>query len=105
MLQFFFALQLRDYVDDTEDYINIMLDEKQNQLLHMGVLFSTANLVCSAGIVVVSIFGMNIVTELSANKIQGNEIFSEVTVGIVVGCVILYFMAILWGKRSGVLQF
>ncbi|KAG0453469.1 hypothetical protein HPP92_024773 [Vanilla planifolia] len=27
---------LRDYVDDTEDYINIMLDEKQNQLLQMG---------------------------------------------------------------------
>nr|CAD1838742.1 unnamed protein product [Ananas comosus var. bracteatus] len=27
---------LREYVDDTEDYINIMLDEKQNQLLQMG---------------------------------------------------------------------
>lgn len=71
----------------------------------MGVMFSTANLVCSAGIVVVSIFGMNIATELSVDTIRGNNIFSEVTVGIIVGCVILYFLAILWGKRSGVLQF
>ncbi|KAF2294365.1 hypothetical protein GH714_009716 [Hevea brasiliensis] len=27
---------LREYVDDTEDYINIMLDDKQNHLLQMG---------------------------------------------------------------------
>ncbi|XP_078172555.1 magnesium transporter MRS2-F-like isoform X3 [Carex rostrata] len=34
---------LREYVDDTEDYINIMLDDKQNQLLQMGVMLSTDN--------------------------------------------------------------
>lgn len=28
--------QFQEYVDDTEDYINIMLDEKQNQLLQTG---------------------------------------------------------------------
>ncbi|KAI3707959.1 hypothetical protein L2E82_36921 [Cichorium intybus] len=28
---------LREYVEDTEDYINIMLDDKQNHLLQMGV--------------------------------------------------------------------
>ncbi|KAI4962775.1 hypothetical protein ZWY2020_025778 [Hordeum vulgare] len=51
---------LRDYVDDTEDYINMMLDEKQNQLLQMGVMLTTATVVITAGIVVVSQFGMNI---------------------------------------------
>ncbi|KAK1289518.1 Magnesium transporter MRS2-F [Acorus calamus] len=40
--------------------MNIMLDEKQNQLLEMGVMLTTATLVFSAGIVVVGIFGMNI---------------------------------------------
>lgn len=53
-------MQLREYIDDTEDYINIMLDEKQNQLLQMGVMLSTATIVLTAGVVVVSIFGMNI---------------------------------------------
>ena len=36
--------KLREYVEDTEDYINIMLDDKQNQLLQMGVVLSTATL-------------------------------------------------------------
>ncbi|KAJ3675175.1 hypothetical protein LUZ60_004217 [Juncus effusus] len=36
---------LREYVEDTEDYINIMLDDKQNQLLQMGVLLSTGKLI------------------------------------------------------------
>ncbi|RWR83497.1 magnesium transporter MRS2-F [Cinnamomum micranthum f. kanehirae] len=55
---------LREYVDDTEDYINIMLDDKQNQLLQMGVMLSTASLVLNAGIVVSGVFGMNIDIEL-----------------------------------------
>ncbi|PON65832.1 Photosystem I reaction centre subunit N [Parasponia andersonii] len=34
---------LREYVDDTEDYIIIMLDDKQNQLLQMGFMLTTKN--------------------------------------------------------------
>lgn len=93
---------LREYVDDTEDYINIMLDEKQNQLLEMGVMLSTATLVCSAGIVVVSIFGMNIGIELYTG--DGSTKFWETTFGTVGACLILYFIAIGWGKKSGLLQ-
>ncbi|CAN6685495.1 unnamed protein product [Malus baccata var. baccata] len=55
---------LREYVDDTEDYINIMLDDKQNHLLQMGVMLTTATLVVSAFVVVAGIFGMNIHIEL-----------------------------------------
>ncbi|MBA0782647.1 hypothetical protein Gotri_000497, partial [Gossypium trilobum] len=55
---------LREYVDDTEDYINIMLDDKQNHLLQMGVMLSTANLVIGAFIVVAGLFGMNIHIDL-----------------------------------------
>ncbi|ESR40975.1 hypothetical protein CICLE_v10027569mg, partial [Citrus x clementina] len=51
---------MSEYVDDTEDCINIMLDDTQNQLLQMGVLLSAANMILNAGIVVVGLFGMNI---------------------------------------------
>ncbi|XVF27677.1 hypothetical protein REPUB_Repub14bG0129400 [Reevesia pubescens] len=54
----------REYVDDTEDYINIMLDDKQNHLLQMGVMLTTATLVISASIVVAGTFGINIHIEL-----------------------------------------
>nr|XP_010912043.1 magnesium transporter MRS2-F [Elaeis guineensis] len=92
---------LREYVDDTEDYINIMLDEKQNQLLQMGVMLSTATMVLTAGVVVVGIFGMNITIDLfNAPYIK----FWETTCGTIGGCIILYVLAIGWGKKSGLLQ-
>ncbi|KAF0916413.1 hypothetical protein E2562_007514 [Oryza meyeriana var. granulata] len=61
---------LREYVDDTEDYINIMLDDKQNQLLQMGVMLSTATVVITAGVAVVGIFGMNIAVAKSQSAAE-----------------------------------
>ncbi|KAJ6310382.1 hypothetical protein OIU76_015166 [Salix suchowensis] len=49
---------LGEYVDDTEDYINIMLDDKQNQLLQMGVMMTTATLVVTFFVIVVGKKGM-----------------------------------------------
>uniref|UniRef100_A0A1D1XTU8 Magnesium transporter n=1 Tax=Anthurium amnicola TaxID=1678845 RepID=A0A1D1XTU8_9ARAE len=94
---------LREYVDDTEDYINIMLDDKQNQLLEMGVMLSTATLVFSAGIVVVGIFGMNIHIGLYDESTPYSK-FWETTFGTIGGCAILYVLAIGWGKKRGLLQ-
>ncbi|KAF8404100.1 hypothetical protein HHK36_008980 [Tetracentron sinense] len=92
--------KMREYVDDTEDYINIMLDDKQNQLLQMGVMLSTATLVFNAGIVVVGLFGMNIhISLFDGHPIQ----FWETTFGTIGGCLVLYFIAVGWGKTKGLL--
>ncbi|KAK6937062.1 hypothetical protein RJ641_034092 [Dillenia turbinata] len=91
---------MSEYVDDTEDCINIMLDDKQNQLLEMGVMFSTANVILNAGIVVVGLFGMNITISLfSAPHLR----FWETLLGIVVGCIALYLIAFGWGKNKNLL--
>ncbi|ERN08631.1 magnesium transporter MRS2-F isoform X2 [Amborella trichopoda] len=91
---------LREYVDDTEDYINIMLDDKQNQLLQMGVMLTTATLIANAGIVVVGLFGMNIhISLFDAGMAQ----FMQATCGTIGACGVLYVMAIGWGKRNGLL--
>ncbi|XP_020253190.1 magnesium transporter MRS2-F-like [Asparagus officinalis] len=95
---------LREYVDDTEDYINIMLDEKQNQLLQMGVMLSTLTLVLTAGVVVVGIFGMNIGIDLYNAPNGPYHKFWETTFSTFGGCVVLYILAIGWGKKSGLLQ-
>ncbi|EES01822.1 magnesium transporter MRS2-E isoform X2 [Sorghum bicolor] len=101
---------LREYVDDTEDYINIMLDEKQNQLLQMGVLLTTATVVVTAGIVVVSLFGMNIHIELMKDPETDEQAriknlnFWEATCGTVFGCLAMYLLAIYAGKRSQILH-
>ncbi|KAJ4835028.1 hypothetical protein Tsubulata_043444, partial [Turnera subulata] len=94
-----------EYVDDTEEFINITLDDKQNQLLQMGVMLSTANMILNAGIVVVSLFGMNIRgislfrDASGATRVQ----FWETVAGTVSGCVALYIIAIGWGRKRGLI--
>ncbi|XP_042449786.1 magnesium transporter MRS2-F-like isoform X3 [Zingiber officinale] len=92
---------LRDYVDDTEDYINIMLDDKQNHLLQMGVILSMATILITVGILVTGIFAINIHIPLYDSP----YITFEETVGALVGgSIILFIIAIWWGRRSGILQ-
>ncbi|CAN6241744.1 unnamed protein product [Urochloa humidicola] len=93
---------LREYVDDTEDYINIMLDEKQNQLLQMGIMLSTGTLVVSAGIAVTGVFGMNITIPLYTAATDGA--FWQVTGGIVGATAAVYLVALLCFRRTGILQ-
>ncbi|KAF3782262.1 Magnesium transporter [Nymphaea thermarum] len=88
---------LREYVDDTEDYINIMLDDKQNQLLHMGVLINIATLLITTAVVVTGIFGMNIKISLFET---GTKEFLQTTVGTLGGTLVLYFIAMGWGRKK-----
>uniref|UniRef100_A0A0D3CID0 Magnesium transporter n=2 Tax=Brassica oleracea var. oleracea TaxID=109376 RepID=A0A0D3CID0_BRAOL len=81
---------LREYVDDTEDYINIMLDDKQNHLLQMGVMLTTATLVMSAFIAVAGVFGMNINIELFKDEKAGPTRFAWTVIGGFIGSIFLY---------------
>ncbi|KAK6925702.1 LOW QUALITY PROTEIN: hypothetical protein RJ641_007421 [Dillenia turbinata] len=92
---------LSEYVDNTEDCINIMLDDKQNQLLQVGVMLSTANMIINAGIVAVGLFGMNITISLfSAPTIK----FWETALGTIVACIALYLIAFGWAKKKNLLD-
>ncbi|OEL37503.1 putative magnesium transporter MRS2-D [Dichanthelium oligosanthes] len=87
---------------DTEDYINIMLDDKQNQLLQMGVVLSTATLMVSCAIVVTAVFGINIHIELY--KITDTNVFWEATGGMLGGAAALFVVAMIYYRRSGILR-
>ncbi|KAI8554622.1 hypothetical protein RHMOL_Rhmol05G0112200 [Rhododendron molle] len=95
---------LREYVDDTEDYINIMLDDKQNHLLQMGVMLTTATLVVSAFVVVAGIFGMNIQIDLFSDEKAGMQEFLWTVCGGATGSVFLYVIAIAWCKHKRLLE-
>ncbi|KAI8524032.1 hypothetical protein RHMOL_Rhmol13G0117900 [Rhododendron molle] len=51
---------LHEYVRNTEDYINIVLDDKQNQLLRMGLVISMAIFMISLAEVATSFLSINI---------------------------------------------
>lgn len=99
------VMKLREYVDDTEDYINIMLDDKQNHLLQMGVMLTTATLVVSCFVVVVGIFGMNIKIALFKEDVQtGMPKFLWTLAGGTSGVIFLYVIAIAWCKHKRLLE-
>ncbi|KAI6678310.1 hypothetical protein NL676_039106 [Syzygium grande] len=92
---------LREYVDDTEDYVNIMLDDKQNNLLQMGVLITTAILVISGYIVLASVMGINIAITLWHSTIQSHEDFVWTNVACTVMTILLYVGIVAWYKYKG----
>ena len=78
-----------------------MLDDKQNHLLQMGVMLTTATLVISAFIVVAGIFGMNIHIELYD---AGMTEFLWTIGGGTTGTIFLYVIAIAWCKYKRLLE-
>ncbi|CAL5013851.1 unnamed protein product [Urochloa decumbens] len=93
---------VREYVEDTEDYINIMLDDKQNQLLQMGVVLSTATLMITCAIVVTGVFGINI--HIALFRITDTNVFWEATGGMIAGAAALFATAMLYYRKNGILR-
>ncbi|TVU25937.1 hypothetical protein EJB05_28458, partial [Eragrostis curvula] len=93
---------LREYVNDTEDFINIMLDDKQNQLLQMGIALSTGTLVITGAVVVTGVFGMNI--HIPLFRTANMALFWQVTGGMVGASAAIFLVALLCYRRSGILQ-
>lgn len=50
---------LKEYIDDTEDFINIQLDTVRNQLIQFELLLSTITFITAIFGVVAGVFGMN----------------------------------------------
>ena len=71
-----------------------MLDDKQNHLLQMGVLLSTATVVVNFFIVVAGILGMNIRFNLFNDVPPGNTRFLWTCGGGMFSCIVLYIFAI-----------
>ncbi|KAH7373631.1 hypothetical protein KP509_17G066000 [Ceratopteris richardii] len=57
-------ISLKQYIDDTEDFINIQLDNVRNQLIQFELLLTTATFVVAIYGVVAGVFGMNIEIDL-----------------------------------------
>ncbi|KAG2585409.1 hypothetical protein PVAP13_6KG388200 [Panicum virgatum] len=51
---------LREYIDDTEDYINIQLDNHRNQLIQLELFLSSGTVCLSLYSLVAGVIGMNI---------------------------------------------
>ncbi|CAN6905262.1 hypothetical protein Bca4012_095646 [Brassica carinata] len=93
-------LTVREYIDDTEDYVNIQLDNQRNQLIQLQLILTMASFAITAETLLASLFGMNIPCPLY--NIHG--IFWYFVWSITAFCFVL-FMVVLgyarWKKLLG----
>lgn len=97
-------LQLRAYVDDTEDLINIMLDEKQNSLLQMNVVLTNATVFISCFIVVTGVFGMNIPFDPYVSK-EMDVIFYYIVSFSSAGAIFLFILSMIYMWKKGLIVY
>ncbi|XP_027341021.1 magnesium transporter MRS2-1-like isoform X4 [Abrus precatorius] len=82
---------LKEYIDDTEDFINIQLDNVRNQLIQFELLLTTATFVVAIFGVVAGIFGMNF--EIPLFNVPSAFQWVLVITGV---CGVFIFSAFVW---------
>ncbi|CAL5399303.1 unnamed protein product [Camellia sinensis] len=86
-------LSLKEYIDDTEDLINIKLGNVQNQLIQFELLLTAATFVATIFAVVTGIFGMNFAATIFdyPNAFNWVLVISGGFSGMLYVCFIIYF--------------
>ncbi|VFQ63365.1 unnamed protein product [Cuscuta campestris] len=89
---------LREYIDNTEDYINIQLDNHRNQLIQLELFLSSGTVVMSIYSLVAGIFGMNI--PFSWNESHG-YMFKWVVVVTGIVCAMIFILIVYYARHKG----
>ncbi|EFJ37073.1 hypothetical protein SELMODRAFT_76370 [Selaginella moellendorffii] len=78
---------LREYIDDTEDYINIQLDNHRNEMIQLQLVLIIGGFVISLATAVAGVFGMNI-----PYGINDESAFFMTTAGTLAASTIIFFL-------------
>ncbi|CAJ2633019.1 unnamed protein product [Trifolium pratense] len=89
---------VREYIDDTEDYINIQLDNHRNQLIQLELFLSSGTVCFSIYSLVAAIFGMNI--PYTWNKDHG-YVFKWVVILTAMFCGSFFLSIVSYARRKG----
>ncbi|GFP89546.1 magnesium transporter mrs2-i [Phtheirospermum japonicum] len=89
---------LREYIDNTEDYINIQLDNHRDQLIQLELFLSSGTVCLSIYSLVAAIFGMNIPYTWNENH---RYMFKWVCILTGILCAILVVLIISYARHKG----
>lgn len=93
-------LTVREYIDDTEDYVNIQLDNQRNELIQLQLILTIASFAIAAETLLAGLFGMNIHCPLyDIHGIFGYFVWSATAL-----CVVLFMVTLgyaRWKKLLG----
>ncbi|XP_022136744.1 magnesium transporter MRS2-4 [Momordica charantia] len=93
-------LSVREYIDDTEDYVNIQLDNQRNELIQFQLTLTIASFAIAVETLIAGLFGMNIPCTLY-NK---DGIFEYFVGGTSAGCLLIFLLILgyaRWKKLLG----
>lgn len=88
---------LNEYIEDTEDLVNLKLDQHRNQLICID-LFLTAFTTCLAMVTTIAgLFGMNLNSQLEDTE----GVFNMVSITSCAAAVLFFicFVAFIWWKK------
>lgn len=89
---------LKEYIDDTEDFISIKLGNVQNQLIKFEVLLTAASFVAAIFAVVAGVFGMNFTSSIFDDASTFNWVLTIAGVC----CILLYVSFLVYFRRNKV---
>ncbi|KAL1561802.1 Magnesium transporter MRS2-I [Salvia divinorum] len=89
---------LREYIDNTEDYINIQLDNHRNQLIQLELFLSAGTVCLSIYSLVAGIFGMNIPFTWNDNH---GYMFKWVVINTGIFCAVLFVLIMYYARHKG----
>nr|GMD11316.1 magnesium transporter MRS2-4 [Ipomoea batatas] len=92
--------EVREYIDDTEDYVNIQLDNQRNELIQLQLTLTIASFAIAVETLIAGWFGMNI--QCTLYNIHG--IFWPFVAGITVGCTIVFFVILGYARWKKLLS-
>ncbi|CAI9265743.1 unnamed protein product [Lactuca saligna] len=86
-------LSLKEYIDDTEDLINIKLGNVQNKLIKFELLLTAATFLATVFAVVTAVFGMNFEDDVfnEPNRFNWVVSISASLCGVLYICFLFYF--------------
>lgn len=89
---------LREYIDNTEDYINIQLDNHRNQLIQLELFLSSGTMCLAIYSLVAGIFGMNI--PYTWNEHHG-YMFKWVVILTGIVCAVVFVLIMSYARYKG----
>lgn len=90
-------LTVREYIDDTEDYVNIQLDNQRNEMIQLQLTLTIASFAITANTLLVSLFGMNIPCPLY----KMDDVFGYFLSSVIAVCVVIFMLTLgyAWWKK------
>ena len=90
----FAGLQVREYIDDTEDYVNIQLDNHRNELIQLQLTLTIASFAIAIETMIAGAFGMNI----PCNLYNIDGVFWPFVWTTSAACVLLFLLILAYAR-------